>query len=46
MDDTSATEASAVTFDFRVLSARDRYKLLIGTIVPRPIQFGKMVVTL
>jgi flavin reductase (DIM6/NTAB) family NADH-FMN oxidoreductase RutF len=37
MDDTSATEASAVTFDFRVLSARDRYKLLIGTIVPRPI---------
>src|SRR6266852_5149511 len=27
----------AVTFDFRTLSARDRYKLLIGTIVPRPI---------
>jgi len=37
MDDTSATEASTVTFDFRALSARDRYKLLIGTIVPRPI---------
>jgi hypothetical protein len=46
MNDTSATEASTVTFDFRMLSARDRYKLLIGTIVPRPIQFGKMVVTL
>src|SRR5258707_8465784 len=27
----------AVTFDFRTLSARDRYKLRIGTVVPRPI---------
>jgi flavin reductase (DIM6/NTAB) family NADH-FMN oxidoreductase RutF len=27
----------AVTFDFRTLSARDRYKLMIGTVVPRPI---------
>jgi flavin reductase (DIM6/NTAB) family NADH-FMN oxidoreductase RutF len=36
MDDTAATEASTATFDFRVLSARDRGKLLIGTIVPRP----------
>jgi flavin reductase (DIM6/NTAB) family NADH-FMN oxidoreductase RutF len=26
-----------VTFDFRDLSARERYKLLIGTVVPRPI---------
>src|SRR6202035_4862899 len=26
-----------VTFDFRELSARDRYKLMIGTVVPRPI---------
>ena len=26
-----------VTFDFRNLSARDRYKLMIGTVVPRPI---------
>lgn len=24
-------------FDFRTLSARDRYKLMIGTLVPRPI---------
>jgi len=29
--------ASTVDFDFRALSARDRYKLMIGTIVPRPI---------
>src|SRR5260370_23062655 len=27
----------SVTFDFRTLSARDRYKLLIGTVTPRPI---------
>src|SRR5271156_351475 len=26
-----------VTFDFRELSARDKYKLMIGTVVPRPI---------
>ncbi len=26
-----------VTFDFRTLSAHDRYKLMIGTVVPRPI---------
>ena len=26
-----------VSFDFRTLSARDRYKLMIGTVVPRPI---------
>jgi flavin reductase (DIM6/NTAB) family NADH-FMN oxidoreductase RutF len=29
--------AQDVTFNFRDLSARDRYKLLIGTVVPRPI---------
>ncbi|MCW6507935.1 flavin reductase family protein [Lichenifustis flavocetrariae] len=28
-----------VHFDFRDLSARDRYKLLIGTVIPRPIAF-------
>lgn len=26
-------------FDFGALSARDRYKLLIGTVIPRPIAF-------
>ncbi len=26
-----------VTFDFRALSSRDKYKLMIGTVVPRPI---------
>jgi flavin reductase (DIM6/NTAB) family NADH-FMN oxidoreductase RutF len=26
-------------FDFSTLSARDRYKLLIGTVIPRPIAF-------
>jgi flavin reductase (DIM6/NTAB) family NADH-FMN oxidoreductase RutF len=31
------TDADAITFDFRTLSARDRYKLLIGTVTPRPI---------
>jgi flavin reductase (DIM6/NTAB) family NADH-FMN oxidoreductase RutF len=31
------TSADAVTFDFQTLSARDRYKLLIGTVTPRPI---------
>jgi flavin reductase (DIM6/NTAB) family NADH-FMN oxidoreductase RutF len=31
------TDADSVTFDFRTLSARDRYKLMIGTVVPRPI---------
>ena len=30
-------DASSVTFDFRTLSARERYKLMIGTVVPRPI---------
>jgi len=27
----------AISFDFATLSARDRYKLMIGTIIPRPI---------
>jgi flavin reductase (DIM6/NTAB) family NADH-FMN oxidoreductase RutF len=30
-------KTDAVTFDFRTLSARDRYKLMIGTVTPRPI---------
>jgi flavin reductase (DIM6/NTAB) family NADH-FMN oxidoreductase RutF len=33
----AVASADAVTFDFRTLSARDRYKLMIGTVVPRPI---------
>ena len=28
-----------IGFDFAVLSPRDRYKLLIGTVIPRPIAF-------
>ncbi|WP_454625986.1 flavin reductase family protein [Bradyrhizobium cenepequi] len=31
------TARDEVTFDFRKLSARERYKLMIGTVVPRPI---------
>ena len=30
-------ETAHVHFDFGALSARDRYKLLIGTVIPRPI---------
>lgn len=37
MMDAVLEPAADVTFDFRTLSARDRYKLMIGTIVPRPI---------
>jgi flavin reductase (DIM6/NTAB) family NADH-FMN oxidoreductase RutF len=37
MTDDQNTDATTVTFDFRELSARERYKLLIGTVVPRPI---------
>lgn len=33
----SSAAHPAVSFDFRTLSARERYKLMIGTIVPRPI---------
>jgi flavin reductase (DIM6/NTAB) family NADH-FMN oxidoreductase RutF len=33
------TTAGHVHFDFSELSARDRYKLMIGTIIPRPIAF-------
>ena len=33
----AAAAPDDVTFDFRNLSARDRYKLMIGTVVPRPI---------
>jgi flavin reductase (DIM6/NTAB) family NADH-FMN oxidoreductase RutF len=35
--DTELEQEGTVTFDFRAISARDRYKLMIGTIVPRPI---------
>ena len=35
--DATVAEPNDVSFDFRVLSARDKYKLLIGTVVPRPI---------
>jgi flavin reductase (DIM6/NTAB) family NADH-FMN oxidoreductase RutF len=31
------TASAKVEFDFRALSAHERYKLMIGTIVPRPI---------
>src|SRR6201994_4376691 len=31
------TPPDDVTFDFRTLSARERYKLIIGSVVPRPI---------
>jgi flavin reductase (DIM6/NTAB) family NADH-FMN oxidoreductase RutF len=34
-----SSRARHVHFDFSVLSARDRYKLLIGTVIPRPIAF-------
>lgn len=38
MHDTAATSRSDATgFDFTTLSARERYKLMIGSIVPRPI---------
>jgi flavin reductase (DIM6/NTAB) family NADH-FMN oxidoreductase RutF len=32
-----ALERDVVTFDFEKLTARERYKLLIGAVVPRPI---------
>lgn len=35
--DSSASRAGTIDFDFRELSARDRNKLMIGAIVPRPI---------
>jgi flavin reductase (DIM6/NTAB) family NADH-FMN oxidoreductase RutF len=38
MAPTSSTHAHT-HFDFAALSARDRYKLLIGTVIPRPIAF-------
>jgi flavin reductase (DIM6/NTAB) family NADH-FMN oxidoreductase RutF len=37
MMDALVNEPQDVTFDFRELSARDKYKLMIGTVVPRPI---------
>jgi len=35
----SDNTAGHVHFDFSALSPRDRYKLLIGTVIPRPIAF-------
>jgi len=32
-------ETDHLHFDLASLSARDRYKLLIGTVIPRPIAF-------
>jgi flavin reductase (DIM6/NTAB) family NADH-FMN oxidoreductase RutF len=37
MMDAFSGDPHDVTFDFRELSARDKYKLMIGTVVPRPI---------
>ena len=37
MMDAISREPYDVTFDFRALSAREKYKLMIGTVVPRPI---------
>lgn len=34
---TAAEAMARASFDFTALSARDRYKLMIGTIIPRPI---------
>jgi flavin reductase (DIM6/NTAB) family NADH-FMN oxidoreductase RutF len=35
--DAALPQPHDVTFDFRELSAREKYKLMIGTVVPRPI---------
>jgi flavin reductase (DIM6/NTAB) family NADH-FMN oxidoreductase RutF len=35
--DTIPSEPHDVTFDFRALSPREKYRLMIGTVVPRPI---------
>ena len=37
--DSSDRAAGHVHFDFSQITARDRYKLLIGTVIPRPIAF-------
>ena len=37
MMDAALPQPNDVTFDFRELSAREKYKLMIGTVVPRPI---------
>jgi flavin reductase (DIM6/NTAB) family NADH-FMN oxidoreductase RutF len=37
MMDAATPEPHDVTFDFRELSPREKYKLMIGTVVPRPI---------
>jgi flavin reductase (DIM6/NTAB) family NADH-FMN oxidoreductase RutF len=42
----SPKPASHAHFDFAELSERDRYKLLIGTVIPRPIAFVTTVNTM
>ena len=37
VENRAPSAAGALAFDFRALSARERYKLMIGSIVPRPI---------
>ena len=37
MPENPTASPKTIDFDFRTLPARDRYKLMIGTIVPRPI---------
>ena len=37
MTQPAASNPDHLAFDFRTLSARDRYKLMIGSVVPRPI---------
>src|SRR5258708_23607988 len=37
MMDAIPDQTDAVTFDFRTLAGRDRYKLMIGTVVPGPV---------
>jgi flavin reductase (DIM6/NTAB) family NADH-FMN oxidoreductase RutF len=37
MSKIESAAAETIEFDFRTLTARERYKLMIGTVVPRPI---------
>lgn len=39
MNGPAGTNAGHAHFDFAALGERDRYKLLIGTVIPRPIAF-------
>lgn len=40
MPSRSQNAADIVTFDFATLTPRERHKLLIGAVVPRPIALG------